>query len=237
AWIANLGMSPMSPRSVTVYGQPAKDKGVSLGTILKAVEAHAPEWLAKGANFTFTGEANNLKETNQAFMVAVATAFALIYMILAALYESLLEPLIIMITMPLSFSGAFFALGLAHQPLSMFSLMGLVLLIGMVGKNATLLIDIANEKRKEGHGIVQAIVLAGELRLRPILMTTIAMVCGMLPLALSVGQGAGMKSPIGIAMSGGLLVSMMLSLLVVPIFYRLLAPLDDKLKKFYKDAP
>ncbi len=224
-------------RSVTVYGQPAKDKGVSLGTILKAVEAHAPEWLAKGANFTFTGEANNLKETNQAFMVAVATAFALIYMILAALYESLLEPLIIMITMPLSFSGAFFALGLAHQPLSMFSLMGLVLLIGMVGKNATLLIDIANEKRKEGHGIVQAIVLAGELRLRPILMTTIAMVCGMLPLALSVGQGAGMKSPIGIAMSGGLLVSMMLSLLVVPIFYRLLAPLDDKLKKFYKDAP
>nr|WP_231850750.1 efflux RND transporter permease subunit [Helicobacter heilmannii] len=77
--------------------------------------------------------------------------------------------------------------------------------------------------------------MAGESRLRPILMTTIAMVCGMLPLAIAVGQGSAMKSPIGIAMSGGLLVSMVLSLLVVPIFYRLLAPLDDKLKKFYRN--
>lgn len=219
-------------RSVTVLARPAG--GVSLGYLLTQVQKHAPEWLVKGATYTFAGDADKLKETNAAFGVAIATAFILIYMILAALYESLLEPLIIMVTMPLSFSGAFFALGLAHQPLSMFSLMGLILLIGMVGKNATLIIDIANEKRKKGHDIVEAIILAGELRLRPILMTTIAMVCGMLPLALAVGQGAAMKSPIGIAMSGGLLVSMALSLLVVPIFYRLLAPLDDKLKKFYQ---
>ncbi|WP_104695877.1 efflux RND transporter permease subunit [Helicobacter salomonis] len=219
-------------RSVTVLARPAE--GVDLGEILSQVQEHSGEWLAKGATYTFTGDADRLKETNIAFGVAIATAFILIYMILAALYESFLEPLIIMVTMPLSFSGAFFALGLANQPMSMFSLMGLILLIGMVGKNATLIIDIANDRRKEGHGIVEAIILAGESRLRPILMTTIAMVCGMLPLALASGQGAAMKSPIGIAMSGGLMVSMLLSLLVVPIFYRLLAPLDDKLKKFYQ---
>ncbi|BEG56882.1 Acriflavine resistance protein AcrB [Helicobacter sp. NHP21005] len=219
-------------RSVTVLARPAK--GASLGELLSQVEKHKDQWLAKGAAFRFTGESDRLKESNQAFGVAIVTAFILIYMILAALYESLLEPLIIMVTMPLSFSGAFFALGMVHQSMSLFSLMGLILLIGMVGKNATLIIDIANDRRKEGHSIEEAIVLAGESRLRPILMTTIAMVCGMLPLAIAVGQGSAMKSPIGIAMSGGLLVSMALSLLVVPIFYRLLAPLDDKLKKFYQ---
>ena len=156
------------------------------------------------------------------------------YLILAALYESILEPIIIMVTMPLSFSGAFFALGIVGQPLSMFSLLGLILLIGMVGKNATLLIDVANEKREEGYGINDAILLAGELRLRPILMTTIAMVFGMLPLALATGEGSSMKSAIGICMIGGLIVSMFLSLLIVPVFYRILAPIDDKIKKFYR---
>ena len=142
-----------------------------------------------------------------------------------------------MITMPLSFSGAFFAIKLAggsNASMSMFSMMGLILLIGMVGKNATLLIDVANEKRKQGMGIIEAIQFAGESRLRPILMTTIAMVAGMLPLAIAQGDGSAMKVPIGTAMIGGLIVSMVLSLLVVPIFYRIIAPLDDKLQKFYK---
>ncbi|PAF42369.1 efflux RND transporter permease subunit [Helicobacter sp. 11S02596-1] len=221
-------------RSVTVYGETTKESGLSLGDLLEIVKSRSSEWLAPGASIAFGGDADNLAETGQAFVVAVATAFILIYLILAALYESLLEPLIIMITMPLSFSGAFFALGIVGQPLSMFSMMGLILLIGMVGKNATLLIDIANDKRKEGHNIYDAIILAGESRLRPILMTTIAMVFGMLPLAIATGDGSAMKSPIGIAMSGGLLVSMFLSLLIVPVFYRLLAPIDDYIKKLYK---
>ena len=109
-----------------------------------------------------------------------------------------------------------------------------MLLMGIVGKNATLLIDVANEKRKEGMDIDSAIITAGELRLRPILMTTIAMVFGMLPLAIASGAGEAMKNPIGIAMIGGLIVSMLLSLLIVPVFYRFLAPIDDKLQRFYK---
>ncbi len=220
-------------RSVTVLAQPKA--GVSLGEILTQVSKNTEEWLVEGANYRFTGEADNAKETNGEFLIAIATAFVLIYMILAALYESILEPFIIMVTMPLSFSGAFFALGLVHQPLSMFSMIGLILLIGMVGKNATLLIDVANEERKKGLNIQEAILFAGKTRLRPILMTTIAMVCGMLPLALASGDGAAMKSPIGIAMSGGLMISMVLSLLIVPVFYRLLAPIDDKIKRFYQN--
>ncbi|BCD46301.1 Acriflavine resistance protein AcrB [Helicobacter suis] len=220
-------------RSVTVLARPAG--GASLGDLLNQVRAHKDKWLVQNVFFAFTGQSERVQENSVAFGTAISTAFILIYMILAALYESILEPLIIMITMPLSFSGAFFALGLVHQPMSMFSLMGLILLIGMVGKNATLIIDIAKEKRKEGHGIEEAVILAGESRLRPILMTTIAMVFGMLPLALATGQGSAMKAPIGIAMSGGLIVSTLLSLLVVPIFYRLIAPIDDKLKKFYQD--
>ncbi|WP_120850575.1 efflux RND transporter permease subunit HefC [Helicobacter pylori] len=222
-------------RSVTVLAEPNRNAGVSLGEILTQVSKNTKEWLVEGANYRFTGEADNAKESNGEFLVALATAFVLIYMILAALYESILEPFIIMVTMPLSFSGAFFALGLVHQPLSMFSMIGLILLIGMVGKNATLLIDVANEERKKGLNIQEAILFAGKTRLRPILMTTIAMVCGMLPLALASGDGAAMKSPIGIAMSGGLMISMVLSLLIVPVFYRLLAPIDDKLKRFYQN--
>ncbi|CAK00128.1 efflux RND transporter permease subunit HefC [Helicobacter acinonychis] len=222
-------------RSVTVLAQPNRSAGVSLGEILTQVSQNTKEWLVEGANYRFTGEADNAKETNREFLIALATAFVLIYMILAALYESILEPFIIMVTMPLSFSGAFFALGLVHQPLSMFSMIGLILLIGMVGKNATLLIDVANEERKKGLNIQEAILFAGKTRLRPILMTTIAMVCGMLPLALASGDGAAMKSPIGIAMSGGLMISMVLSLLIVPVFYRLLAPIDDKIKRFYQN--
>lgn len=221
-------------RSVTVYANPAPESKLPLDQILREVEKNKDKWLSEGAGYRFAGEADNLTETQEAFGIAVATAFVLIYLILAALYESILEPIIIMVTMPLSFSGAFFGLGLAGQPLSMFSLMGLILLIGMVGKNATLLIDVANEKREEGHSISEAILLAGELRLRPILMTTIAMVFGMLPLAIATGQGSAMKSAIGICMIGGLLVSMFLSLLIVPIFYRFLAPIDDRLKRLYR---
>ena len=223
-------------RSVTIYANPDKSGGMALDQILRTIEENKSQWLVEGAGYTFSGEADNLTETQEAFGIAVATAFVLIYLILAALYESILEPIIIMVTMPLSFSGAFFGLGLAGQPLSMFSLMGLILLIGMVGKNATLLIDVANEKREEGFSISEAILLAGELRLRPILMTTIAMVFGMLPLAIATGQGSAMKSAIGICMIGGLIVSMFLSLLIVPIFYRFLAPIDDRIKRFYRVA-
>ena len=221
-------------RSMSVYASPNTNAGVSLGDIFAVVLDPSNKWLAEGASYKLQGEAENMQETIEAFVVAILTAIVLIYLILAALYESFLQPLIIMITLPLSFSGAFIALFLTNETFSMFSMLGLMLLMGMVGKNATLLIDVANEKRKEGMEMIEALITAGELRLRPILMTTIAMVFGMLPLAIANGAGEAMKNPIGIAMIGGLIVSMLLSLLIVPVFYRFLAPLDDRIQKLYK---
>ena len=225
-------------RSITVYAAPEKNSGLSLGDLVNFVLApqNLSQWLETGADYALGGESENMAKSIANFGVAVITAFILIYLILAALYESFLEPLIIMVTMPLSFAGAFFALAAVGQPFSIFSFMGLILLIGIVGKNATLLIDVANEKRKQGASIYEAILFAGESRLRPILMTTIAMVFGMLPLAIATGSGYAMKSPIGISMIGGLLLSMVLSLLIVPIFYVVVAPIDDKLKRFYQSS-
>lgn len=221
-------------RSLTVYAYPVKHSGISLGDMMKITAQKQGEWLESGATFRLQGEAENAQEMMIAFLVAVLTAIVLIYLILAALYESFLQPIVIMMTLPFSFSGAFIALFVVGQPFSMFSLMGLMILMGLVGKNATLLIDVANEKRKEGYSTDEALILAGESRLRPILMTTIAMVFGMIPLAISVGSGAGMKSPMGICIIGGLLFSMFLSLLIVPALYRLLVPIDDWLQRFYK---
>lgn len=221
-------------RSVTVYAYPVKNSGISLGDMMRVTAEKKDQWLEPGATYRLQGEAENAQEMMMAFLIAVLTAVVLIYLILAALYESFLQPVVIMMTLPFSFSGAFIALFVVQQPFSMFSLMGLMILMGLVGKNATLLIDVANEKRKEGHSTDEALILAGGSRLRPILMTTIAMVFGMIPLAISTGAGSGMKSPMGVVIIGGLLFSMFLSLLIVPAIYRFLAPLDDWLQKFYK---
>ncbi|RAX54746.1 acriflavin resistance protein [Helicobacter sp. 16-1353] len=220
-------------RSVTIYGN-LDQRQTTLNDVLNGVvEGKKSEWMLDGVTYSLDGEAKYAKETLAQIGIAVVTAFILIYLVLAALYESLVQPIIIMITLPLSFSGAFIALYLTGNSLSMFGLVGLMVLMGVVGKNATLVVDMANEFRKQGKSVDEAICLAGESRLRPILMTVFAMVFGMLPLALSTGAGSAMKYPIGIAMIGGLIVSMFLSLLAVPAFYKIMVPVDDWIRKFY----
>ncbi|MBR7118224.1 MAG: efflux RND transporter permease subunit [Helicobacteraceae bacterium] len=219
-------------RSITIYGN-IDQKQSTLNDILQEVEARKADWLLDGVNYSLSGEAENAKDAMNQIVIAIVTAFVLIYLILAALYESLVQPIIIMITLPLSFSGAFIGLYITGNSLSLFGLIGLVVLMGVVGKNATLVIDMANEFRKQGKGVDESIILAGESRLRPILMTVFAMVFGMIPLAISSGAGSAMKYPIGIAMIGGLIVSMFLSLLVVPAFYKIMVPVDEWFRKFY----
>ena len=174
-----------------------------------------------------------MQETSDAFGVAIFAAIIMIYLILASLYESPLQPLIIMSAMPLSFTGAFLGLYFANMNMSLFSMMGLFLLLGLVGKNSTLIVDAANKNRENGIGLNDAIIEAGVSRLRPILMTTISMSLGMLPLAISIGEGSSIKAPMGVSVISGLLVSTLLSLFIVPAIYRLLAPLDDKIRKIY----
>lgn len=219
-------------RSITIYGNIDQNQS-NLTKILDEMKERKAEWLLDGTTYTLDGQAKYATETIEQILIAVLTAFILIYLILAALYESLVQPIIIMITLPLSFSGAFIGLWVTGNSLTMFGLIGLMVLMGVVGKNATLIIDMANEFRNRGKGIDEAIILAGESRLRPILMTVLAMVFGMLPLAMSSGAGSGMKYPIGIAMIGGLIVSMFLSLLAVPAFYKIMAPIDDFVRSFY----
>lgn len=156
------------------------------------------------------------------------------FIILAILYESLIQPVIIMVALPLSIIGVLIALYLSGLQFSLFVMIGFMLLMGMVGKNAVLLVDFANEALKSGKTTDEALLEAGEKRLRPILMTTFAMIFAMLPLAIATGLGSETKAPMAIAVIGGLISSMILTLLVVPVIYKMITPIDRWLRKWYE---
>ncbi|MCG3700534.1 efflux RND transporter permease subunit [Aliarcobacter butzleri] len=207
--------------------------GLALDVLVNLVVENQEKWLLDGVTYTFEGDAKDMQDTANAFGVAIVAALIMIYLILASLYESPLQPVIIMSAMPLSFTGAFLGLYLVNMNMSLFSMMGLFLLLGLVGKNSTLIVDAANRNRENNTTLDEAIIEAGISRLRPILMTTISMCLGMLPLALSVGEGSSIKAPMAISVISGLIISTMLSLFVVPALYKLIAPLDDKIRKLY----
>lgn len=210
--------------------------GLSLGEVQKLLLDNIPMILAENSNlsYAFSGFINLLDETIQGFAMAVILAFVLIYLVLAALYESLILPFVIMITMPLAFAGAAIGLFITGHTFSLFVLIALILLFGMVGKNAILLVDVANKKCLEGMQANEAIVFAGKARLRAILMTTFAMIFAMLPLAFSHGSGYEANSPMAIAVIFGLISSTLLTLLLVPALFRFCYKLDRKLRKIYE---
>lgn len=205
-----------------------------LDAVMTPVLEKVSELLPAGYSYRVTGDAENMAETNAAFAAAVGLAVILIYLILAALYESLIQPLIIMVAMPLSFTGVILGLSMAGLPFSLFVMIGVILLLGMVGKNAILVVDFANRAIKDGMDVDTALLQAGEKRLRPILMTTFAMIGAMIPLAFGGGAGHESNAPMAIAIIGGLVSSTILTLLVVPAIYRLLYPVDAWLRKFYE---
>ncbi len=206
----------------------------SLDVIMKVVDEKIGEILPAGYNYRYTGDIENMADTNAAFGAAVLLAIILIYLILAALYESIIQPFIIMVAMPLSFTGVIVALYLTGNNFSLFVMIGIILLLGMVGKNAILVVDFANQAIKEGKEVNEAILEAGEKRLRPILMTTFAMIGAMLPLAFGSGAGHESNAPMALAIIGGLMSSTILTLLVVPAIYRIMYPMDAWLRKWYE---
>ena len=163
--------------------------GAPLNTIVGIIDEAMTTMLPEGYHYRYTGDIERMQETAAAFAFTVGLSVILIYLILAALYESLIQPLIIMVALPLSFTGVILALYLTGNPFSIFVMIGIILLLGMVGKNAILVVDFANRAVKEGKDVETALLEAGERRLRPILMTTFAMIGAMLPLALSGGAG------------------------------------------------
>lgn len=153
--------------------------------------------------------------------IAFLTSILFVYLIMVALYNSYLDPLVVLFSIPLAIIGALLALGLTMQTLSIFSILGIIMLIGLVGKNAILLVDFTNQMKQEGHNTKEALILAGKVRMRPILMTTLAMIFGMMPIALASGAGSEWKNGMAWALIGGLTSSLFLTLIVVPVVYYL----------------
>lgn len=212
----------------------ANNGDLSLSSVKKLILSHVDEITQGKVDYAFSGFINLLNETIIGFLVSIGLAFMLVYLILAALYESLILPLIIMLTMPLAFAGACFGLFITGNNFSLFVLIALILLFGMVGKNAILLVDVANKKCNEGKDVKQALIEAGNLRLRAILMTTFAMIFAMLPMALSQGSGFESNSPMAVAVIFGLLSSTALTLLVIPALFESVYKLDKKIRKIYQ---
>jgi HAE1 family hydrophobic/amphiphilic exporter-1 len=218
-------------RQVSIYSDLF---GLDLGGAVKYTEAKIEDLLPSNVGYKFTGFAEEMVKTAKAFAAAITLAMILMFIILAILYESLIQPIIIMIALPLSIIGVLLALYITGLHFSLFVMIGFMLLMGMVGKNAVLLVDFANMAVEQDKDATSALLEAGQMRLRPILMTTIAMVFAMLPLALSHSLGSETKAPMAIAVIGGLLSSMFLTLLVVPVIYKFINPLDQWLRKWYE---
>jgi len=218
-------------RQVTVFSDLF---GLDLGGSVAYTREGIDDLLPEGVSYRFTGFAEEMEKTGKAFGAALGLSVILMFIILAILYESLIQPIIIMVALPLSIIGVMWALYLSGLQFSLFVMIGFMLLMGMVGKNAVLLVDFANEAMAKGKSADEALIEAGEKRLRPILMTTIAMIFAMLPLALGNGLGSETNAPMSIAIIGGLLSSMFLTLLVVPVIYRMINPMDRWLRKWYE---
>ena len=205
-------------RAINIF---ASLEGKPLGQAISELNAISAKVLPIDYIPKYKGMAETMGESFQYLMFALILGVVMAYMILAAQFESFLHPVTVLLSMPLSFVGAFGALLLTGKTLSIFSFIGLILLMGLVKKNAILLVDYTNTLRERGMPRKEAILQAGPVRLRPILMTTFAMVFGMLPVALGLGEGAETRSPMGISVIGGLLTSLFLTLVVVPVAYDL----------------
>jgi HAE1 family hydrophobic/amphiphilic exporter-1 len=206
--------------------------GKPLGTAVQEVTAVADKaGIPPGYTTDFTGMAEIMAETFSSIGFALILAIIMVYMILASQFESFIHPFTIMLSLPLSIVGALGALLLTGKTLNMFSLIGIIMLMGLVTKNAILLVDYTNTLRKRGIARNEALLQAGPVRLRPILMTTFAMIFGMLPIALQLGAGGEMRSPMAICVIGGLITSTMLTLIVVPVVYTILDDLSNRKRK------
>jgi HAE1 family hydrophobic/amphiphilic exporter-1 len=163
--------------------------------------------------------------------IAFLASILFVYLIMVALYDSYLYPFVVLFSIPLAIIGALLALGLTMQSLTIFSILGMIMLVGLVGKNAILLVDFTNQMKAEGHSTYDSLILAGKVRMRPILMTTFSMIFGMLPIALATGAGSEWKNGMAWALIGGLTSSLFLTLIVVPVIYQIFDKIKARISK------
>ncbi|WP_303749706.1 efflux RND transporter permease subunit [Stenotrophomonas pigmentata] len=232
--IATTGPSEIhraDQRRVAIVSANLRD--IDLGKAITEVQSMvAKNPLGTDVGMHIGGQGQELGESIRSLLFAFALAVFLVYLVMASQFESLLHPFVILFTIPLALVGAVAALLLARSPVSVVVFIGLILLVGLVVKNAIILIDKVNQLREEGVAKREALVEGARSRLRPIMMTTLCAVFGFLPLALAFGEGAEVRSPMAITVIGGLLVSTMLTLLVIPVVYDLL---DRKPDEYYAE--
>lgn len=193
--------------------------GYTIGQGIEAMDEIAKKVLDESYQTALAGISKDFKESSSGLYFAFLLALALIYLALAAQFESFLDPLIIMITVPLALVGALWALNIFDHTLNIFSEIGIIVLVGIVTKNGILIVEFANQKMEEGMDAFEAAIFAATQRMRPILMTSIATVLGVLPIAVAFGAAATSRIPMGVAIIGGLLFSLILTLFVIPAIY------------------
>jgi hydrophobe/amphiphile efflux-1 (HAE1) family protein len=215
--------------SVTVKGQ---NVGVPSGTIV-GIWQEKLDKLKKpaGVNYIWGGDQENQSEGFGTLGIALLAAIILVYLVMVSLYDSFVHPFVVLFAIPLSFIGALLALALTNNSLNIFTILGIIMLIGLVCKNAIMLVDYTNQRRAAGESIRTALIQANHARLRPILMTTIAMVFGMFPIALASGAGAEWKNGLAWVIIGGLISSLFLTLIVVPVIYQIMEGIIRRLSK------
>lgn len=196
-----------------VVGKPA-------GTIAEEWQAEFEKLeLKPGVSFKWGGNMENQQEGFGTLGIALLASIILVYFVMVALYNNFATPFIVLFSIPLSFIGALLFLALTNQTLNIFTILGIIMLIGLVAKNAIMLVDFANHRKEAGENTFNALIQANHARFRPILMTTIAMVIGMIPIAIATGDGADMNKGLAIVIIGGLLSSLFLTLIIVPVVY------------------
>jgi multidrug efflux pump subunit AcrB len=228
-------------RSATISGSPV---GVTMGTAVDKVKAMLDEQLPEGFLYDWSGESRDLQDAGKEIYWVMILSLIIVYMVLASQFESLVHPFTVMLTVPLAAVGAFGLLWLLGalgkvglitpipaMNINLFSQIGLVLLIGLVTKNGILLVEFANQLMEKGMNAHQAMAQSGAVRLRPILMTAVSTISGILPIAIGFGAGAESRRPMGVVVVGGMLTSTFLTLFVIPLVYTVFSDLFSKFRK------
>jgi len=212
----NIRRQNLQRREAVFAGVKDRSPGEGGDDVQKLIEETT---LPPGYSFDIGGQMQEQAEAFGGLLGAMALAAIFIYIVLASQFGSFVQPIAIMASLPLALIGVMLALLVSRSTLNVFSMIGLVMLMGLVTKNAILLVDFANHARKAGASVKDALLQAGQIRMRPIIMTTAAMVFGMLPLALALNDGGEIQAPMGRAIIGGLLTSTLLTMIVVPVIY------------------
>jgi HAE1 family hydrophobic/amphiphilic exporter-1 len=233
--IAHIEQKPSLSKVERLGGQRqivvlANFQGKDLSGAIRSLENHVQKTIPEGLSYNLEGQAKLLKDAVGAMLGALGFAILLVFIVLCAQFESYLTPFVIMMSVPLAFSGAFAGLLITQKAMSIYAMIGLIMLIGLVTKNAILLIDFTLGRMRDGLNMFDALIEAGPIRLRPILMTTAAMIFGMLPIAIGHGDGGEARAPMAVCVIGGLLSSTFLTLVVVPSVFVLVQNGQQKLK-------